>query len=89
VSFLERVLILRLQVEWGIPTPQDPQMKRWVDLVARHDGVPIVKYDDVFFQWLRNHLIMVEEYVYVGTYFHGDIELSLHEGSQWGDIGKK
>jgi hypothetical protein len=47
--FLERVLVLRLQVEWGIPSPQDPWMKIWLDLMARHGGMPIVKYDNVFF----------------------------------------
>jgi hypothetical protein len=79
--FLERVPILHIQVEWGIPTPQDPQMKRWVDLMACHGGVPIIKYDDVFFQWLRNQLIMVEDYAYAGTDFHGDLGLTLPEGS--------
>jgi hypothetical protein len=64
-------------------------MKRWVELMARHCGVHIVKYDDVFFQWLRNQLIMVEDYAYARMNFHGDLDLSLPEGSQWGDIGKK
>jgi hypothetical protein len=64
-------------------------MKRWVDLMARHGGVPIVKYDDVFFQWLRNPLLMVEYYAYVGVDFHGDPDLALPDGSQWGYIGKK
>jgi len=62
--FLERVPILRLQVEWGIPAPQDPHMKIWVDLMARHGGVPIIKYDKDFFQWLRDQIIMVEDYTY-------------------------
>jgi hypothetical protein len=60
--FLERVPVLRLQVEWGIPAPQDPRMKRWVDLMVGHGGVSIVKYDKDLFQWLRNQLIMVEDY---------------------------
>jgi hypothetical protein len=76
-------------VEWGIPSPQDPQMKRWVYLMALHGGVPIFKCDNVFFQWLRNQLIMVEDYAYVRKNFRGDPDLSLPEGSQWGDIGKK
>jgi hypothetical protein len=79
--FLERVPVLHLQVEWGIPSPQDPQMKIWVDLMVCHGGVPIVKYDEVFFQWLRNQLIMVEDYSYVETDFLGDPKLSLPEGS--------
>jgi hypothetical protein len=66
-------------VEWGIPAPQYPQMKRWVDLMARHGGIPIVKYADVFFQWSRNQLIMVEDCAYVGTDFRVDPDLSLPE----------
>ena len=57
--FLERVHVLRLQVEWAIPAPQDLRMKRWVDLMARHGGDHIVMYDDVFFQWSRTQLLMV------------------------------
>jgi hypothetical protein len=87
--FLERVPVLRLQVEWGIPAPQDPRMKRWVDLMARHAAGPIVRYNDVFFDWLRTQMLMVDDYAYVGLDFHGDPDLALPEGSQWGDIGKK
>jgi hypothetical protein len=87
--FLERVPVLRLQVEWGIPAPQDPRMKRWVDLMARHAAGPIVRYNDVFFDWLRTQMLMVDDYAYVGLDFRGDPDLALPEGSQWGDIGKK
>ena len=64
-------------------------MKIWVDLMARHGGVPIIKYDRDFFQWLRDQLIMVEDYAYAGTDFCGDPDLALPEVSQWGEIGKK
>jgi hypothetical protein len=67
--FLERVPVLCLQVEWGIPTPQDLRMKRWVDLMARHATGPIVKYNDVFFDWLRTQMLMVDDYAYVGIDF--------------------
>jgi len=76
-------------MEWAIPSPHDPRMKRWVDLMARHGGVPIIKYDDVFLQWMRNQLLMVEDYAYVGVAFCGDLDLALPDRSQWGDIGKK
>ena len=52
--FLERVLVFRLQVEWNIPGPRDPRMLRWCRLMARHVAGPIVKYDDIFFDWLQN-----------------------------------
>jgi hypothetical protein len=32
--FLERVLLLRLQVEWDLPAPTDPTMLRWCQLMA-------------------------------------------------------
>jgi hypothetical protein len=47
--FLERVTHLHLQAEWGIPTPRNPRMKRWCNLMAWHVADPIVKYNDVFF----------------------------------------
>ena len=48
-----------------------------------------VKFDDTFFRWLRDQLLMVEDYAYVGAEFNGDPDLPLPPGRQWGDIGKK
>ena len=48
-----------------------------------------VKIGDPFFQWLRDQIVMVEDYDYAGTEFNGDPDLSLPLGGQWGDIGKK
>ena len=48
-----------------------------------------VKFGDLFFQWLRDHILMVEDYAYVGMGFSGDTDLPLPPGGQWGDIGKK
>jgi hypothetical protein len=47
--FLERVPLLRLQVERNIPAPRDPRMLRWCQLMAQHVAGPIIKYDDTFF----------------------------------------
>jgi len=87
--FLERVANLFLQVEWGIPVLWDPRMKRWCDLMAWHVVGPIVKYTDVFFDWLRPHLLMLDDYAYDRLDFRGDPNLVLLEGFQWGDSGKK
>jgi hypothetical protein len=57
--------------------------------MAHHGRVPIVTYGQALFQWLRDQLIMVEEYAYAGTDFLGDPDLALPKGSQWGEIGKK
>jgi hypothetical protein len=71
--FLERVIVLCLyHVYWGVPTPQDPQMKRWVYLMAHHGGMPTVTYGHVFFQWLRDKIVMIEDYAYVGMECLGD-----------------
>jgi hypothetical protein len=87
--FLERVPVFRLQAEWDIPGPRDPRMLRWCRLMARHVAGPIVKYDDVFFDWLRNQMLMVDDYAYVGLDFRGDPDLALPEDAQCGDLGKK
>jgi hypothetical protein len=87
--FLERVPVLRLQVEWNIPGPRDPRMLIWCQLMARHVAGPIIKYDDIFFDWLQTHMLMVDDYAYVGLDFQGDLDLALPEDTQWGDLGKK
>jgi hypothetical protein len=87
--FLERVPQLRLQVEWGIPAPRDPRMKRWCDLMERHVAGPIVKYNDAFFDWLRPQILMIDDYAYADLDFRGEPDLVLLEGFQWGNLGKK
>jgi hypothetical protein len=57
--------------------------------MARHVAGPIVKYDNVFFDWLQNQMLMVDDYAYVGLDLRGDPYLSLPEDAQWGDLGKK
>ena len=49
VSFLDRVPVFRLQVEWNILGPRDPRMLRWCRLMAQHKAGSIIKYDDTFF----------------------------------------
>jgi hypothetical protein len=87
--FCERVLVYQLAGDWRFPGPREPRMLRWCQLMARHVAGPIVKYDDHFFDWLRNQVVMVEDYAYAGLDFRGDPDLALPEGSQWGNIGKK
>jgi hypothetical protein len=67
--FLDRVPLLRLQVEWGLSAPQDPRMFRWCNLMARHVVGPIIKYNDSFFDWLWPQMLMVDDYAYVGLDF--------------------
>lgn len=56
--------------------------------MARHVTGPIIKYNDVLFNWLRPHMLMVYDYAYVGLEFRGDPDSVLLKGSQWGNIGK-
>jgi hypothetical protein len=84
--FLERVPNLRLQVEWSISAPQDPRMKRWCDLMAQHVVGPIVKYNDLFLNWLRPQLLMVDDYAYFDLGFRGDptwFYLKAFSGGTW------
>ena len=39
-----------------------------------------VKFDDPFFRWLRDQILMVGDYAYVGTKFSGDPDLPLPPG---------
>ena len=48
-----------------------------------------VKFVDSFFRWLRDQMLMVEDYAYAGIDFTGDPDPPLPLGGQWGDIGKK
>jgi hypothetical protein len=73
--FLERVPVFQLQVEWNLPGPRDPRMLRWCRLMARHVAGPIVKYDDIFFDWLQNQMLMVDDYAYARLDFRGDPDL--------------
>jgi hypothetical protein len=57
--------------------------------MAQHVTCPIVKYNNVFFDWLRPQLLMVDDYAYAILDFRGDPDLVLPEGSQWGNLGKK
>ena len=48
-----------------------------------------VNFSGPFFRWLRDQMLMVEDYAYSGTYFTGDLDLPLPPGGKWSDIGKK
>ena len=48
-----------------------------------------VKFADPFFRWLRDQLLMVENYAYMGSDFRSDPDLPLPPSAQWGDTGKK
>ena len=49
--------------------------------MARHGGGgPRVKYKAQFFHWLNDKFLMIEDYAYVATEFHGDPDLDLPEG---------
>ena len=48
-----------------------------------------VKFNDPFFRWLRDQILMVEDYAYAGTDFTKEPDLPLPPGGQGGNIGKK
>ena len=48
-----------------------------------------VKFSDPFFKWIRDQILMVEDYAYVGMDFTEDPDLPLPPSGQWGDISKK
>ena len=48
-----------------------------------------VKFEVAFFHWLRDQILVIEDYAYAGTDFKGDLDLPLPPSAQWGGIGKK
>ena len=52
-------------------------------------GKEKVKFGDPFLRWLKDQILMVEDYANAGTDFSGDPDLPLPPGGQWGDINKK
>jgi hypothetical protein len=87
--FLERVPLLRLQVEWGLLAPQDSRMLRWCNFMARHVAGPIIKYNDSFFNWLQPWMLIIDDYAYTSLDFRGDPDLALPKNDQWGELGNK
>ena len=54
-------------------------MLRWVQIMARTGaGRGEVKLGDPFFRWLRDQILMVEDYAYAGMDFSGDPALCSH-----------
>ena len=87
---LQRVPHMRPQVTITRLEPKDPRMLAWVtDMPCIGGGGPKFSYGSGFFRWLRNQLLMVEDYAYDGAEFRDDPELVLHEGEVWDDRGKK
>lgn len=56
--------------------------------MARHVGQSSITFSTTFFSWIDRQHIFIVEHPYVGMDFHGDLELSLLVGAQWGAIGK-
>ena len=81
---------MRPQMVFTEMRARDPRMLRWVQIMActrAYRGE--VKFSDPFFRWLRDQILIMEDYAYAGTNFNEDPDLPLPPGGQWGDIGKK
>ena len=86
---LEKIPLMQPQyVSLGLPTPTEPRMQIWVDLMPRHDGQSQVFFSDTFFEWFNRQEMVFSEYPYAGMDFWGDLNLVLPAGKQWGVIGK-
>ena len=91
VSFiLQRVPHMRPQVTITRLDPEDPRILAWVTTMPRLGGEgPKFNYNSGFFRWLRNQLLMVEDYAYEGADFRNGSELVLPKGEVWDERGKK
>jgi hypothetical protein len=54
-------------------------MLRWCNFMAQHVVRPIIKYNDSLFDWLRPHMLMIDNYAYAVLDFRGDPNLALPE----------
>ena len=45
-------------------------------------------WDDEFFQWWEEHIIVVDDYPYAGMDFRSDPDLVLPPSAAWGAIGE-
>ena len=79
VSFiLQQVPHMRPQVTITRLDPEYLRMFASVTAMPRlGGGGPKVTYYSRFFHWLRNQLLMVEDYAYEGADFQNDLELVL------------
>ena len=76
--FLERVALMRPQVAVIKLYVEDSRMLRWVFVMSRHSGGGSkVVYGSILFCWLRNQLLMIEDYAYEGENFYEDPELPI------------
>ena len=90
VSFiLQRIPHLRPQVTITRLDPEDLRMIAWVTAMPHLSGIwHKDSYGSGFFRWLRNQLLMVEDYAYDGADFRHDPKLALPEGEMWDDRDK-
>lgn len=88
--FFERVPRLRPKIISTISSPRDPRISRWADWMKRLGGIEVslTTWDDEFFQWWGEHVILVEDYPYDGMDFREDLDLILPPRATWGAIGK-
>ena len=69
---------MRPQVVFTELRARDARMQRWVWIMAYAGvGRGKVKFGDLFFRWLRDQILMVEDYAYVGTDFSSGLDLPL------------
>ena len=76
--FFKRVVLIRPQVIFTELRARDPHMLRWVEIMARTGGDKAkVKFEATFFCWLREQILMIEDYSHARTDFRGDPDLPL------------
>ena len=73
---------MRPQVIFTELRARDPRMLRWFEIMARTGGGRAkVKFKVALFRWLRDQILMIEDYAYAGTDFRGDPDLPLSLGA--------
>ena len=88
--FVEQVPLFQFQLTKVDPhIPRDLHMAFWSHLMPRITGGQHISYQPAFFSSLWWQNIIMEEWPYSGTDFHGDLGIPLPNGEDFNDEGKK
>ena len=62
---------------------------RWVAVMAQHpdEGEKVVRFPEIYFDWLENQVFAIQDFPYARMDFRGDPEMVLPQGEQWDDRG--
>ena len=78
------------QIDVEEPGRREPQMRRWVEIMARHGRGHVYTYPATFVHWVERKIICIDDYAYAGSDFRNNPDMMLSPGGRWDiDLVKK